>query len=264
MVTVYTPPAAPTVAWLQDIQVRATLETGQVTTLGYYDLCYVLVTRPTLIRAVEPIRPSLAFVLYLHDRLWAWSFAALAVAWAGDVRGPLLHMGPPQVQAKRWRAFDALAAHEQAQVLRDTVTADLFLEPKRLRIPLQGILHAGWHHFDTGTLADASRLFTCFDQALGVDRKATTATTPVSALTPAGQAQYLQAAVPAQTDDLEDAIQDLTATLSPKERAATQHWLRAKVQGRDFRDYCARLDLPYEASRKAAQRGLARRGIPHA
>jgi hypothetical protein len=248
------------VAWLTDVQVRATLETGQVTRLGYCDLCYLLVTRPSLIQAVEPIHSSLAFVLYLHDLLWSWDFRALAVSWAPTLASRLLRMGHDQAQTKRQRAFWPLAAHERAQVLHDVVTADLFLGSARLRLPLQGILHAGWHHFDTGTLADPFRLLRYFDAALGVDRKAAT---PESALTPAGQTRYLTARAPTVADDVEDVIQDLTATLPPRERGATTHLLRARYQGHDFRDYCAQERLPYEATRKAAQRGCTRLGISH-
>ena len=254
LVTVEPPAEAltATVAWVWDIQVRATLPDGQRLSLGCADLVWHLMTHPALIRDVEPVTPSLAFVLYVHDLLWAWDFRALGVALAGNVATTLLRMGDEPVKAKRARAYDALAAYEQAQVLHDVVTADLFLAPQRLRVPLRGILHAGWHAFDTGDVADPFRLLRYFEAALGVGRRTAT---PVSALTPADAARYHASPAPACPDDIEDFIQDLTATLPAQERLALQHWLRAKHLGIDFQAYCAQLGLPHEATRKAALRG---------
>jgi|SoiMethySBSTD1v2_1073268.scaffolds.fasta_scaffold03201_13 hypothetical protein len=254
MVTVYEPAEAPTatVAWLGDIQARVTLLDGQRPTLSCTDLLWYLFTQPALIRGVEPVTPSLAFILYVHDLLWTWDFRPLGVAHADALTSMLLHMGPTPAQAKRQRAFGTLDEPEQQQIMRDVATQDLFLTPKRLRVPLRGLLHAGWHDFDTGELADPFRLLRYLDAALRVNR---TTATPESALTRADQARYQTTPAPACPDDIEDVIQGLTATLPPQERKAVQHLLRAKHQGRDFKAYCAQHALPYDTTRKAAERG---------
>ena len=257
MVTVYEPAEAPTatVAWLGDIQARVTLLDGQRPTLSCTDLLWYLFTQPALIRGVEPVTPSLAFILYVHDLLWTWDFRPLGVAHADALTSMLLHMGPTPAQAKRQRAFGTLAVQEQQQIMRDVATQDLFLTPKRLRVPLRGLLHAGWHDFDTGELADPFRLLRYFDAALGVDRKTAT---PESALTPADQARYHAATAPQCSDDMEDVIQDLTAALPPQERTATQHWLRAETIRQEFRAYCAQHGLDYDTTLQAALRGRRR------
>jgi hypothetical protein len=244
------------VAWLWDIQVRLTLPDGQRLPLWCAALLGCLQAQPALIRGVEPLTPSLAFVLYVHDQLLAWDFTPLIVAHADDLTTTLLTWGDKKRREQRRRAFWARAAEERRQVLHDTVTAYLF-EPGRLRLPMRGLLHAGWHDFGTGAIRRPSQILRYFDAALGHRRQTAT---PESALTPADQAQSLAPPgppAPPWPDESEDLIQDLTASLPLQERLALQHRLRAELQGLDFTDYCAQEGLPYEATRKAARRGRA-------
>jgi hypothetical protein len=233
-----------------------TLPNGQSTALGFEELLRLLEIQPQLIRAVEPLTSCLTFVLYVHDRLWAWDFRSVVSAMAGDrdvqpVWGLLSH-GPEMAQVRRRRAFYALPESERAQVIRDAVTSDI-MEPGRKRVPLRGLLHPGWHDFDTGPDVDPFRVFRYFDAALGLGRKATT---PESDLSMGDRLAYETASASSLIEDAEDYIQHITASLPPKQRAAVQHWLRAKHLGVEFTAYCKQHSLHYKTVHKAAMDGL--------
>jgi hypothetical protein len=256
LVTVYAPAAAPTatVAWLGDIQVCATLPDGQRMPLSCPDLLWSLMTQPAIIRGVEPVTPYLAFVLYVHDLLWAWDFTPLGVAHADALTTTLLRWGPTPRRERRSGVFWALPAGERRQVLHETVS-DYLLEAGRLRIPMRGILHAGWHDFGTGKIRKPSQILRYFNAAL---RRRRQTDTPASALPPAAQARYSAQATPPHPDDIEDYIQHLTAALPPQEQWAVRHWLRAVDRDLDFHTYCVQEGVPYAAARRAARRGLDR------
>jgi hypothetical protein len=254
LVTVYEPPEAPTVAWLTDIRVQATLPDGQRLLLGCADLLGCLLTQPALLRRVEPVTPYLAFVLDVPALLRAWDFTPLGVAHADELTTTLLRWGPKPRRKRRSRVFWALPKVEQRQVLHEAVS-DYLLEDGRLRIPMRGILHAGWHDFGTGDIRQPSQILRYFDRAL---RRRRQAETPESALTPAAQARYSAQAAPPHPDDIEDYIQYLTAALPPQEQWAVRHWLRAVDRDLDFHTYCVQEGVPYAAARRAARRGLDR------
>jgi hypothetical protein len=100
LVALYDPAAAPTatVTWLPDIEVHVTLPDGQRVPLRGEALRWCLLHSPALIRSVEPVTPTLAFVLYVHDLLWAWDFRPLGAALAADLARTLLRTGPAPAQ----------------------------------------------------------------------------------------------------------------------------------------------------------------------
>ena len=156
---------------------------------------------------------------------------------------------------RRRNTFWTLSAAEQAQVVHDAVTSDLMnlMEPDRMRVPLRGLLHAGGYAFDTGEVLDPFRILRYFDAALGLGRKNET---PECNLSDADRLAYDAATAPALTEDIEEYILDVTASLPPKECYAIQHYIRAAHLHSYFKAYCTQNGLKYQTLHKAAMRGV--------
>jgi hypothetical protein len=244
------------IAYNEAIRVRATLASGISEEMGLEALW----TRSQEIHDVTPITPYVAYILYVHRRLFAWDVrsALPALAHLPEIHRQLglLSRGPQEARAHRRAAFRKLSLQDRAEVVHDALTSDIF-EPGRKRVPLKGLLvKGGINVLDTGGMVDPFRVFRSFDACLGLGR---TAETPTSALSESGRYIYDNASFqPSKSlpEDFEDQIQEWTASLHAAEKAAVQHFLRAKAQDIPLKAYCAHHSLSYQAIHKAARRGL--------
>jgi hypothetical protein len=117
------------------------------------------------------------------------------------------------------------------------------LAPGRKRVPLTGLIHAGFHRFDTGETRQPFRLFAYFDAEL---RRRQQAPRPERGLASA-----------VRSDADAEYLQDLIATLPPKETQAMRHYLAAQHQGFDeFTAYCQHDGHNYNTLHQALQRAL--------
>jgi hypothetical protein len=244
------------IAYNETIRVRGTLASGMSEDIGFEALW----TRYQELHDVAPLTPCLAYVLYVQRRLFAWDVRSVPPALAHH---PELHRelglfsrGPQEARAHRWAAFRRLSPQERAEVVRDALTSAIF-DPGRKCVPLKGLLVNGRVGvLDTGDVVEPFRFFRFFDAFLGIGRQ--TATT-ASALSKQDQHTYDTFSSPTPkplSEDVEDQIQELTASLHGAEKAAVQHYLRAKAYDISLKDYCRQYSLPYKSLHKAVQRGL--------
>jgi hypothetical protein len=219
-------------------------------------------TRYQEIHEIAPLSPYVAYVLYVHRRLFAWDIRSVLPALA---HRPELHRelglltrGPQQARDHRRAAYRKLSTEERAEVIHDALTSDIF-ESDRKRVPLKGLLvNGGVTVLNTGDRVDPFGVFRSFDAGLGIGR---TTETPVSALSEPEQRIYHSYAPQApdpSLEDIEDQIQQSTAPLHGAERVAVQHFLRAKAQGISLKAYCRQHSLSYKSIQQAAKRGFRR------
>jgi hypothetical protein len=253
MITTYGPPTDPRGQVASDgaIHVCVTLPTGAVTTMGFWELWTILWSQPQLIHAIEPLTDCLTFLLQVHGRLLAWDLRSLVSASAGDLTIQrelltalgLFTCGPADARTRRRAQFYRLSTEERTLLLRDVVT-DEMLAPGRKRVPLRGLIHAGFRRFDTGETRQPFRLFHYFDAEL---RRRQQAPLPER-----------DRAAAARSDADAEYLQDRIATLPPKEADAMRLYLEAQRQGLDLKAYCQRSGLPYPTIHQALRRGIRR------
>jgi hypothetical protein len=253
MITTYGPLADPRgqVAYDGAIHVCVTLQGGNPTAMGFWELSTILSSQPQLIRKVEPLASSLTFMLHVYGRLLAWDVRSVVSEMAGDLAIQedllkalgVLTCGPAEARIRRREQFYARAAAERAQVLRDAVSSEI-LAPGRKRVPLRGLLHAGLHAFDSGETRKPFRLFTYVDAELRRGRKAPLPTQDVSSATRSAAA--------------DEYLQSLIATLPAKEAQAMQLSLQAQHEDRDLKDLCNRYGHKYRTIHQALQRAIKR------
>jgi hypothetical protein len=215
---------------------------------------------------VETVGPSLGYILWVGR----WPSECMLLAW--DLRGVLLNVPDKQLdnllarlrgvaaghprQSPGWHAREEREAtlrrmdgDEQRMVLRQALEDEL-MDPESRRIPVRGIIRAGTTAiWDAGGTGSPYGLLQKLSALLRTEREWQERETD----------EGLASEPAAEQPEYETLIRDHTEGLVGSERVAVQHYLRARlIDGLDFKTYCANMRIRYEATRKAAKRGLDR------
>jgi hypothetical protein len=220
------------------------------------------------VEQVEPVGLHLGYVLWVGR--WSGDFSVDWIVLAWDLRGPLMTASDVQIDmllkglrmvavgehqlSRGWHArnereatlwhMDSAARRE---VTRQALEDELLGDTEHRRIPLRGFLRAGLPaQWDAGGTASPLGVLHRLSILLRAERPWRRKAEPLDDGKPA-------------PPKLLTLIRDLREGLDGKEREATQHYLYCKlIYGGDFKAYCAQRGLPYEATSRAARRGLVR------
>jgi hypothetical protein len=217
------------------------------------------------VEQVETVAPSLGYILWVGRwpscTLLAWDLRGLLLSVSDEQLDNLLARlrgvaaGHPQ-QSPGWYAREEREAtlrrmdrDEQRMVMRQAFEDEL-VDPKSRRLPVRGIIRAGTTAiWDAGSTGSPYGLLQKLSALLRRERKWQERETE----------EQVASEPAAEQPEFETLIREYTEGLVAKQHEAVQHYLRASlIYNLDLKTYCAKMGIPYEATRRAATRGLRR------